>query len=70
MIIATEDPFIIGGKYLGKVTDIQLEWTIVSFIVLREATLDEMLNQLDELNYPRENFHPEPNYSYYKVQVD
>lgn len=70
MIIAGEEELKIGARIQQQVSDLSKEWVDATFIVEREATLDEMYEQLDSLGYPRSDYHPFPNYKYYKVLVD
>jgi hypothetical protein len=70
MIICGNYELPIGKRVSQRVATLEKEWTEATFIVEREATLAEMYEQLDGLGYPRENFHPECDYLYYKVLVD
>ena len=70
MIICGYEELPIGAKIQRNVATLQKEWTDATFIVERSASLEEMYEQLDGLDYPRADFHPDADYRYYKVRVD
>lgn len=60
----------IGKKYTDKISGSQLEYHMMSYIVIREATYDELVHQAEELecldillNDPIGNY-------IYKIQTD
>ena len=68
MIICSEEKLIIGNRHSGTISDLQFNVINTTFIVERESSLEEMLQQLKDMGgYP---FYPQDNYNYYKVLVD
>lgn len=69
MIISVEYPLEIGSKHKGMIIDLQWKDVECSFIVERESNQDEFLEQLDDLNFDRNNWIPWK-YYFYKVITD